>query len=130
MTPNLISAAVSIRNPKIQSLIESSSTNPFIPERDIWAFLQDGFAKICADNFILSQVEHPWPGEGIIDLLVQLLSSGSSSARHLSSNLLAPISAVQHIKLLAFELKHDPTAFSDLDQLYTQILSVYPSTLF
>ena len=26
-------------------------------------------------------------------------------------------------------MKPDPTAFSDLDQLYTQILSVYPSTV-
>jgi hypothetical protein len=30
-------------------------------------------------------------------------------------------------KRLALILKSDPTAFSDLDQLYTQILSVYPS---
>ena len=30
-------------------------------------------------------------------------------------------------KQLALVLKPDPTAFSDLDQLYTQILSVYPS---
>ena len=32
-------------------------------------------------------------------------------------------------KQLTFLLKPDPTAFSDLDQLYTQILSVYPSTV-
>ena len=30
---------------------------------------------------------------------------------------------------LALVLKPDPTAFSDLDQLYSQILSVYPSTV-
>ena len=30
---------------------------------------------------------------------------------------------------LALVLKPDPTAFSDLDHLYTQILSVYPSTV-
>jgi hypothetical protein len=32
-------------------------------------------------------------------------------------------------KQLALVLKHDSTAFSDLDQLYTQILSVYPSSV-
>ena len=32
-------------------------------------------------------------------------------------------------KQLALVLKPDPTAFSDLDQLYTQILSFYPSAV-
>jgi hypothetical protein len=32
-------------------------------------------------------------------------------------------------KQLALVLKPDPMAFSDLDQLYTQILSVYPNTV-
>ena len=32
-------------------------------------------------------------------------------------------------KQLELELKPDPSAFSDLDQLYTQILSVYPSAV-
>ena len=43
----------------------------FNPGRDIRVFLQDGFAKMCVNNPILSRVEQPWPGEGIIDLLVQ-----------------------------------------------------------
>ena len=43
----------------------------FDPKRDIRVFLQDGFAKICAKNSILSHVEQPWPSEGVIDLLVQ-----------------------------------------------------------
>jgi hypothetical protein len=33
------------------------------------------------------------------------------------------------MKQLALVLKPDPSAFSDLDQLNTQILSVYPSTV-
>ena len=33
------------------------------------------------------------------------------------------------MKQLALVLKPDPTAFSDIDQLYTQILSVYPSSV-
>ena len=32
-------------------------------------------------------------------------------------------------KQLALVLKPDPTAFSDLDKLYTQILSIYPSAV-
>jgi hypothetical protein len=35
----------------------------FNPGRDIWVFLRDGFAKICAENSILSHVEQPWPSK-------------------------------------------------------------------
>ena len=69
----------------------------FNPGRDIRVFLQDGFAKIRARNPILSHVEQP------------------------CADFCSPT------KQLALAMKSDPTAFSDLDQLYTQILSVYPS---
>ena len=97
----------------------------FNPGRDIRVFLQDGFAKICANNSILSHVEHPWPREGIIDLLVQR-SSGqfiypATVLKFVGADFCSPT------KQLALVLKPDPTAFSDLDQLYTQILSIYPS---
>ena len=99
----------------------------FNPGRDIRVFLQAGFAKICVENPILSQVEHPWPGEGIIDHLVQRSSGqfiyASTVLRFVGANFCSPM------KQLALVLKPDPTAFSDLDQLYTQILSVYPSTV-
>ena len=90
-------------------------------------FLQDGFAKMCAKNPILSHVEQPWPEEGIIDLLVQR-SSGQfiypmTVLKFVGTDFCSPM------KQLALVLKPDPTAFSDLDQLYTQILSVYPSTV-
>ena len=97
----------------------------FNPGRDIRVFLQDGFAKICAENSIVSDVEQPWPGEGIIDLLVQR-SSGQfiyavTVLKFVGADFCSPT------KQLMLVLKPDPTAFSDLDQLYTQILSVYPS---
>ena len=38
----------------------------FDPGRDIRVLLQDGFAEICARNFIPSHVEKPWPEEGVI----------------------------------------------------------------
>ena len=88
-------------------------------------FLQDGFAKICANNSILSHVEQPWPNEGIIDLLVQRSSGqfiyAATVLKFVGADFCSPT------KQLALVLEPNPTAFSDLDQLYTQILSVYPS---
>ena len=97
----------------------------FDPGRDIKVFLQDGFAKICAKNSILSHVEQPWPKEGIIDLLVQRSSGqfiyAATVLKFVDTEFCNPT------KQLALVLKPDSKAFSDLDQLYTQILSVYPS---
>ena len=97
----------------------------FNPGKDIQVFLQDGFAKICAKNPILSHVKQPWPEEGIIDLLVQRSSGqfiyAATVLKFVGADFCSPT------KRLALVLKPDPTAFSDLDQLYTQILSVYPS---
>jgi hypothetical protein len=96
----------------------------FNPGRDIRVYLQDGFAKICGENSILSHVEQPWPREGIIDLLVQRSSGQFIYAaiilKFVGADFCSPT------KQLSLVLKHDPTAFSDLDQLYTQILSVFP----
>jgi len=99
----------------------------FNPGRDIRVFLQDGFAKICAENLILSHVEQPWPGEGIIDLLVQRSSGqfiyAATVLKFVGADFCSPT------EQLALVLRPDPAAFSDLDQLYTQILSVYPSAV-
>ena len=99
----------------------------FDPGRDIRVFLQDGFAKVSAKNSILSHVEQPWPEEGIIDLLVQRSSGqfiyAATVLKFVGADFCSPK------KHLALVLKSDPTAFSDLDHLYTQILSVYPSAV-
>ena len=99
----------------------------FNPGRDIRVFLQDGFAKIRAENPMLSHVERPWPREGIIDLLVQRSSGqfiyAATVLKFVGADFCSPT------KQLASVLKPDPTAFSDLDQLYTQILSVHPSAV-
>ena len=96
----------------------------FNPRRDIRVFLQDSFAKI-AKNPILSHLEQPWPGEGIIDLLVQRSSGqfiyAATVLKFVGADFCSPT------KQLGLVLKPDSTAFSDLDRLYTQILSVYPS---
>ena len=101
----------------------------FHPGRDIGIFLRDGFAKICADNSssIMSHVEQPWPGDVIIDLLVQRSSGqfiyAATVLKFVGADFCSPR------KQLALALTPDPTALSDLDQLYTQILSVYPSAV-
>ena len=99
----------------------------FNPGRDIQVFLRDGFAKICAENPIPSYMEQAWPGEGIIDLLVQRSSGqfiyAATVLKFVGADFCSPA------KQLELVLKPDHTAFSDLDQLYTQILSVYPSTV-
>ena len=96
----------------------------FDPGRDIQVFLRDGFANICAKNSILSHVERPWPKEGIIDLLVQRSSGqfiyAATVLKFVGADFCSPT------KQLALVLKPDHRAFSDLDQLYNQILSVYP----
>jgi hypothetical protein len=90
-------------------------------------FLKDGFAKICAENSIPSHVKQPWPEEGIIDLLVQRSSGqfiyAATVLKFVGADFCSPT------KQLALVLKPDPTAFSDLDHLYTQILLIYPSTV-
>ena len=95
----------------------------FNPGRDIRVFLQDGFAKICAR----SHMQQPWPNVGIIDLLVQRSSGqfiyAATVLKFVGADFCSPT------KQLALVLKPDLTAFSDLDQLYTQILSVYPSAV-
>jgi NACHT domain len=99
----------------------------FNPRRDIQVFLQDGFAKICAQNSILSHVEQSWPGRCTIDLLVRRSSGQFIYAATVLKFVGAEFCSPK--KQLALILKPDPSAFSDLDQLYTQILSVYPSTV-
>ena len=99
----------------------------FNPGKDIRVFLKAGFAKINAKNSVLSHVKQPWPAEGIIDLLVQRSSGqfiyAATVLKFVGAEFCSPT------KQLALVLKPDPTAFSDLDQLYTQILSVYPSSV-
>ena len=98
----------------------------FEPGRDIRVFLRDGFAKFCAENSILCHVKQPWPREGIIDLVQQSSGQFVSAATVLKFVGADFCSPTKHLAIL---LKSDPTAFSDLDELYTQILSVYPSNV-
>ena len=99
----------------------------FNPGKDIRVLLQDGFAKICAEKSIPSHVKQPWPGEGVIDLLVQRSSGqfiyAATVLKFVGADFFSPT------KQLALVMKPDPTAFSDLDHLYTRILSIYPTAV-
>jgi NACHT domain len=99
----------------------------FDPGRDIEAFLRDGFVKISAKHSILSHVKQPWPDQGIIDLLVQRSSGqfiyAATVLKFVGADFCSPT------KQLALIMKPDHSVCSDLDNLYTQILSVYPSTV-
>ena len=91
--------------------------------RDIQLYLRHGFAEIARNSKL--PVEHPWPGEDIVDLLVQRSSGqfiyAATVLRFVGADFCSPL------KQLAVVLKSDPTVPSDLDQLYYQILSEYPS---
>ena len=97
----------------------------FNPERDIQVVLQDGFAEICANNSILSHVERPWPEKGIVDIFVHRSSGQFIYAKTILK--FAGADFRNPKKQLALILKPDPSASSDLDKLYTSILSNYTS---
>jgi hypothetical protein len=84
--------------------------------------LRDGFAKICATNSI---VKRAWPEEGIIDLIVRRSCGQFVYAVTVGADFCSPIKQFE----LILTCKSDSAAFSDLDQLYTQMLSVHPSTV-
>ncbi|KAF8150920.1 hypothetical protein B0H34DRAFT_156525 [Crassisporium funariophilum] len=101
----------------------------FAPNRDIKVFLQDGFSKIFEGNSrLLSHVEATWPGEGVIDLLVQKSSGqfiyAATVLKFIGAEFFHPM---KQLEIVLEPTPRRSTAFSDLDHLYTQILSVYPN---
>ena len=100
----------------------------FGPNQDIEKYLCDGFKSIYDQNStLMEQVVQPWPGTGIIDLLVQKASGqfiyASTVLKFVGAEFYNPLSQLD-VVLESSPL--DRTLFSDLDQLYSQILSTYP----
>ena len=101
----------------------------FGPNQDIEKYLRDGFETIHDRNStLMKQVVRPWPGTGVLDLLVQKASGqfiyASTVLKFVGDEFYNPISQLDII------LKTSPsngTPFSDLDHLYSQILSTYPT---
>ncbi|KDR84612.1 hypothetical protein GALMADRAFT_719218 [Galerina marginata CBS 339.88] len=99
---------------------------------DIKKYLRDGFSDIYDNNLdIMTGVENPWPPSTVIDRLAQQASDQFIYASTVlkffgaSSQFNNPVSQLE-ILLGAGPLTS--SAFSDLDQLYTQILVLYPRT--
>jgi len=98
----------------------------FNPKKDIELVLREGFADISRNHHLMSQASNTWPGNGIIDLLVQKSSGqfiyAATVLSFVGSESFSPMKQLDIV--LNPNPSHSDEAFSDLDQLYTQILSV------
>ena len=99
----------------------------FQTRNDIEAYLRDGFADICGRSRSMAYVEMPWPGEDVIRTL----------SRHSCGQFIYAATVLKFVgrkstyppKQLEIILSPHPSrgkAFSDLDRLYSQILSMHP----
>ena len=100
----------------------------FGPNQDIERYLRDGFKSIYDQNStLMEQVARPWPGTGILDLLVQKASGqfiyASTVLKFVGAEFYNPLS---QLDVVLEPSPLDGTLFSDLDYLYSQILSTYP----
>jgi len=101
--------------------------NDFRTRNDIEKYLEDGFVDICRKSRLMVHVKMPWPGKDVVDTLTQY-SCGQF------------IYAATVLKFVGQKSTHPPKqldivlhphpsrgkAFSDLDRLYSQILSTHP----
>ena len=100
----------------------------FGPNQDIEKYLRDGFETIYKQNLtLMEQVVQPWPGTGVVDLLVQKASGqfiyASTVLKFVGAEFYNPIS---QLDIVLDPSPSNETLFSDLDHLYSQILSTYP----
>ncbi|KIM46666.1 hypothetical protein M413DRAFT_440266 [Hebeloma cylindrosporum] len=100
----------------------------FGPNLDIEKYLRDGFDTIYEQNpTLMEQVVQPWPGPGVLDLLVQKASGqfiyASTVLKFVGAEFYNPIS---QLDIVLEPSPSNKTLFSDLDHLYSQILSTYP----
>jgi len=95
---------------------------------DIKKYLEDGFAEIYDKNLdVMAGVQRPWPPTKIIDRLV----SDACGQFVYASTILKFVDAEFCDPRIQLDIISTPgplqaSAFSDLDRLYTKILSVYP----
>ena len=100
----------------------------FGPNQDIEKYLRDGFETIYKQNLtLMEQVVQPWPGMGVVDLLVQKASGqfiyASTVLKFVGAEFYNPIS---QLDIVLDPSPPNETLFSDLDHLYSQILCTYP----
>ncbi|PPQ94750.1 hypothetical protein CVT25_007681 [Psilocybe cyanescens] len=99
-------------------------------DRDIERYLREGFNKIYDENIrIMSSIPRPWPPHHIIERFVHSASGQFVYASTVlefvgaSSDFCDPR---EQLRILTTPGPHQASAFSDLDKLYTTILSSYP----
>ena len=95
---------------------------------DIKKYLEDGFAEIYDKNLdVMAGVQRPWPPTNIIDRLVYDASGqfvyASTILKFVGAEFCDP--RIQ-LNIISTPGPLQAPAFSDLDRLYTKILSVYP----
>ena len=97
---------------------------------DIKKYLQAGFSEIYANNLdVMAMVQSPWPSSEVIDRLAQEASGqfvyASTVLKFVGSS--SPFCDPKHqLEVLCGAGPSRATALSDLDTLYTKILSIYP----
>ncbi|KDR85787.1 hypothetical protein GALMADRAFT_387012 [Galerina marginata CBS 339.88] len=108
----------------------TDTTDNWDANKDIDTYLRDGFAKIYEENSdIMDDVQLPWPSEETISNFVQKSSGqfvyASTVLRFVgeASDFDSPETQLQ---IITSPGPLRSRAFSDLDQLYTTILSAYP----
>ena len=99
----------------------------FMAQKDINKYLQHGFADICRKSRFMVHVEMPWPGKDVIDILAQHACGqfifAATVLKFVGQKFTHPI------RQLEIVLRPHPSrakAFSELDCLYSQILSTHP----
>ena len=97
---------------------------------DIMMYLRDGFNEIRErGNMIRSQ--NPWPSDSQLEQLAWRASGqfiyAATVLKFVSSDFCDP---KEHLDIILYPGPMQAAAFSELDRLYTQILSVYPDPEF
>ncbi|PPQ85680.1 hypothetical protein CVT25_002131 [Psilocybe cyanescens] len=117
-------------DPLVQITKGFSLGDPGDVDSDIEAYLQDGFAEIYANNWdVMASVETPWPPFDVIQHLVK-----EASGQFIYANIVLKfVGASSDFSDPQIELdlitQPGPTrssAFQELDNLYSAILSLYP----
>ncbi|KDR86042.1 hypothetical protein GALMADRAFT_399661 [Galerina marginata CBS 339.88] len=95
---------------------------------DIKKYLKDGFAEIYDNNLdVMTGIQSPWPPTNVIDDLVYNASGQFIYAKTVLKFVGAEFYDPQEqLDIISTPGPLQASAFSDLDRLYTKILSVYP----
>lgn len=116
---------VSFFNSQRSGIFRLALDNTYHPNQDIRLFLQDKFAEIAKTHLFASTIPSGWPGEDVVEKLVDK----SSGQFIYASTVVKYVSSVRHhpTKQLDIVLGLRPPRrqmpFAELDALYTHIFS-------